>query len=56
MNRRRFIQAAGSVAGVNVLAPSLLPQNPVANGARPGGEKPNVVFVLAESLGIGSLS
>ena len=56
MNRRRFIQAVGAVAGVNVLAPSLLPQNPVANGARPGGEKPNVVFVLAESLGIGSLS
>lgn len=43
-------------AGANALAPGLLPQDPVAGGVGPGGKKPNVIFVLVKSLGIGSLS
>ena len=50
MKRREFIKTAGSIAAGNALVRDLL------SGAPPAAKKPNIMFILADDLGIGGVS
>ena len=55
MKRREFIKRAGYVAaGTAVVRDQLGSQ--AQSGASPAGKKPNIIFVLADDLGIGGVS
>jgi len=54
MNRREFLRGAGCAAIGSAVGSDLLPaQTPAGN---PGGKKPNIMFILADDLGISGLS
>jgi arylsulfatase A len=52
MNRRDFVRSAGCIAAGNSVVSNLLQ----ANQAAPGSRKPNILFILADDLGIDGVS
>src|ERR1035441_9237265 len=55
MKRREFIKRAGYVAAGTAVVRDLLASQ-AQSGASPAGKKPNIIFVLADDLGIGGVS
>ena len=56
MKRREFIRAAGLIAAGNSMLRDLLLGSQTLSGTRLAEKKPNIVFVLADDLGIGNVS
>jgi arylsulfatase A len=56
MKRREFFKTAGCLAAGNAVVRGLLLGSQTRSGAPPAEKKPNIIFVLADDLGIGGLS
>ncbi len=56
MRRREFIKTAACMAAGSAAVRGLLPGSQTRSGAPLAGKKPNIVFVLADDLGIGGVS
>jgi arylsulfatase A len=56
MKRREFIKTAGAVAAGTALVRDLMMGRGFFSGTMLGGKKPNIIFILADDLGIGEVS
>jgi arylsulfatase A len=55
MKRRDFLKSAGCAAAATTVVPSFLGSQMLAGTAPTAGKKPNIMFILADDLGIGDV-